>query len=115
MDFAGTPIWNEIRTRTTSQRRLRRRGRRKKKEEERRRKKKKKEEEEEEEERRKKKKKNQRLFSLPSESETAPVFLLFLDCVHQLLAQHPRAFEFGEDLLVAAMDAALSGRFGTFL
>lgn len=50
-----------------------------------------------------------------SESETAPVFLMFLDCVHQLLLQHPRAFEFDASLLLALMDAAISGRFGTFL
>ncbi len=49
------------------------------------------------------------------EQETAPVFLMFLDCVHQLLLQHPRAFQFSGELLVATMDAALSGRFGTFL
>ncbi len=40
---------------------------------------------------------------------------MFLDCVHQLLLQKPRAFEFGQDFLVSMMDAAISGRFGTFL
>lgn len=40
---------------------------------------------------------------------------MFLDCVYQLLKQQPRAFEFDESLLLSMMDAAISGRFGTFM
>lgn len=47
--------------------------------------------------------------------EESPVFLQFLDCVHQVMIQHPTAFEFSSLLLVATMDASLSGRFSTFL
>lgn len=43
------------------------------------------------------------------------MFLQFLDCLHQVMAQFPRAFEYTEDLLVFLADHALSGLFGTFL
>lgn len=51
----------------------------------------------------------------PSGGEVSPVFLLFCDCVHQMVRQFPRAFEFGSSYLVAVVDSAYSGQFGTFL
>ena len=45
----------------------------------------------------------------------APVFLLFLDCVHQIFTQFPCSFEFTESLLVVLADHSLASSFGTFL
>lgn len=47
--------------------------------------------------------------------ERSPVFLQFLDCLHQVMLQFPRAFEYTEDLLVFLADHMYSGLFGTFL
>jgi len=47
--------------------------------------------------------------------ERSPVFLQFLDVVHQLMNQFPLAFEFNEQLLVFIADMQHSGLFGTFL
>jgi len=44
----------------------------------------------------------------------SPVFLQWVDCVHQCIYQFPRAFEYTEEYLVAMMDAVYSCRFGTF-
>ena len=44
----------------------------------------------------------------------SPVFLQFLDAVHQIVAQHPTRFEFSDALLVFLADSAFNGRFGTF-
>ena len=46
--------------------------------------------------------------------EQAPVWLLWLECVAQLMQQHPRALEASPELLVALGDAALEGRWTTF-
>jgi myotubularin-related protein 1/2 len=45
----------------------------------------------------------------------SPVFIQFLDCVYQLLQQYPAHFEFNERYLMDIVDAAYSGRDGTFL
>lgn len=47
--------------------------------------------------------------------EYSPVFLLFLDCVRQLVHQFPRSFEFYEDFLVLIKDHAYASEFSTFL
>ena len=48
-------------------------------------------------------------------SQASPVFVQWLDAVHQVLAQFPRSFEFNEQLLIDMADATYSGRFGTFV
>lgn len=45
----------------------------------------------------------------------APVFLLFLDCVWQILRQFPCSFEFNELFLVTLFEHAYASQFGTFL
>lgn len=46
--------------------------------------------------------------------ESSPVFLQFLDCVFQLMAQYPSAFEFTEDFLIDLYDEAVCSRYGNF-
>lgn len=48
-------------------------------------------------------------------TQRAPIFLQWLDCVWQVMRQHPTMFEFNELWLVDLYDGMLSGRFGTFL
>ncbi|KAJ4460423.1 putative Myotubularin-related protein 2 [Paratrimastix pyriformis] len=48
-------------------------------------------------------------------AERCPVFTQFLDCIYQLMCQHPTAFQFTERLLVDINKHSLSGLFGTFL
>lgn len=45
----------------------------------------------------------------------SPLFLLFLDCVHQLLRQYPQKFEFNEQFLILLIDCSYSSLFETFL
>uniref|UniRef100_A0A8C9VL95 Myotubularin-related protein 9 n=1 Tax=Scleropages formosus TaxID=113540 RepID=A0A8C9VL95_SCLFO len=45
----------------------------------------------------------------------APVFLLFLDCVWQVLRQFPCSFQFNEHFLVLLFEHAYASQFGTFL
>lgn len=45
----------------------------------------------------------------------SPVFLLFLDCVWQIMQQFACSFEFNEDFLILLFDHAYSSEFGTFL
>lgn len=47
--------------------------------------------------------------------EQSPIFLQFLDCVHQLLTAHPAAFAFNDTFLTVLADETYAGRFGTFL
>lgn len=45
----------------------------------------------------------------------SPVFLLFLDCVQQLLRQYPLKFEYTEQFLILLIDSSFSSLFSTFL
>lgn len=47
--------------------------------------------------------------------EDSPVFLQFLDCLHQVMRQYPRSFEFNEALLLFLADATYSCLYGNFL
>ncbi len=49
------------------------------------------------------------------ERERSPVFIQWLDCVHQCLSQRPNDFEFNEDLLLFIAKHVYSGWFGNFL
>ncbi|XP_067937897.1 myotubularin-related protein 10-A-like isoform X2 [Watersipora subatra] len=56
------------------------------------------------------------LISSPSMSKhITPVFLFFLDCVHQLMVQYPSAFEFSEIYLISLWDSCLLGLFREFI
>ncbi|XP_022096310.1 myotubularin-related protein 3-like isoform X2 [Acanthaster planci] len=48
-------------------------------------------------------------------NQRCPVFLQWLDCVHQLIKQYPTAFEFNETFLVKLVQHTYSCLFGTFL
>uniref|UniRef100_A0A8C8RL28 Myotubularin related protein 11 n=1 Tax=Pelusios castaneus TaxID=367368 RepID=A0A8C8RL28_9SAUR len=50
-----------------------------------------------------------------NDREESPVFLLFLDCVWQLLQQFPTSFEYTEAYLVALHDSSYIPFFSTFL
>uniref|UniRef100_A0A4W5R7R4 Myotubularin related protein 9 n=1 Tax=Hucho hucho TaxID=62062 RepID=A0A4W5R7R4_9TELE len=45
----------------------------------------------------------------------APVFLLFLDCVWQILRQFPCSFQFSQHFLVLLFEHAYASQFGTFV
>ena len=47
--------------------------------------------------------------------EYSPIFLQWLDCIHQLIDQFPTAFEYTEKLLIFIADHTYSGLYGTFL
>lgn len=47
-------------------------------------------------------------------TERSPIFLLFLDCVWQLLQQFPNAFEFSETFLTTLWDSLFLPIFDTF-
>ncbi|XP_061471664.1 myotubularin-related protein 12 isoform X2 [Rhineura floridana] len=49
-----------------------------------------------------------------TDKEEAPVFLLFLDCVWQLVQQYPPAFEFSETYLTVLSDSLYIPIFSTF-
>ena len=49
------------------------------------------------------------------DSERAPIFLQFLDCVYQLHKKATCDFEFNEQLLTVIMDECYACKFGTFL
>lgn len=50
------------------------------------------------------------------ENETSPVFVQWLDCVHQIMVQYPHEFEFSVDMLVFLADTGVhGGLFGTFM
>ncbi|XP_023655830.1 myotubularin-related protein 9 [Paramormyrops kingsleyae] len=57
----------------------------------------------------------QSAFSNSKPRWEAPVFLLFLDCVWQILHQFPCSFQFNEHFLVLLFEHAYASQFGTFL
>ncbi|NXH10381.1 MTMR9 protein, partial [Bucco capensis] len=57
----------------------------------------------------------QAAYSSSKQRWEAPVFLLFLDCVWQILRQFPCSFEFNEHLLLLLFEHAYASQFGTFL
>eukprot|EP01100_Stratorugosa_tubuloviscum_P006660 TRINITY_DN2843_c0_g3_i2.p1 TRINITY_DN2843_c0_g3~~TRINITY_DN2843_c0_g3_i2.p1 ORF type:complete len:917 (+),score=344.67 TRINITY_DN2843_c0_g3_i2:122-2872(+) len=48
-------------------------------------------------------------------NDCAPIFLQWVDCIWQLMNQHPNEFEFNESYLIEILDNVYSCRFGTFL
>ena len=46
--------------------------------------------------------------------ERSPVFLQFLDCIHQMIAEYPTAFEFNQSMLLFVVDAMYSLEFQEF-
>lgn len=48
-------------------------------------------------------------------NERCPVFIQWLDCVHNIMAQYPCAFEFSKSYLVKLAQHTYSNIFGTFL
>ncbi|XP_048375582.1 LOW QUALITY PROTEIN: myotubularin-related protein 10-like [Sphaerodactylus townsendi] len=52
---------------------------------------------------------------LKKSDKESPLFLMFLDCVWQLLEQYPPAFEFSEAYLTILYDSTRVSLFGTFL
>ena len=49
------------------------------------------------------------------DEEKSPIFVQFLDCVHQCLLQLPSAFEFNQQLLLFIMEHLYTGWFSNFL
>lgn len=50
-----------------------------------------------------------------SDDNRSPIFLQWLDCVWQLLQQHPTSFEFNEHFLLRICEETLNCRYGTFM
>ena len=57
----------------------------------------------------------QNWFSLAPTDQMSPIFLMFIDCVFQILRQHRNAFEFTEQFLIDLCDNLDSLQYGTFL
>eukprot|EP00009_Paramoeba_aestuarina_P013457 CAMPEP_0201543842 /NCGR_PEP_ID=MMETSP0161_2-20130828/72833_1 /ASSEMBLY_ACC=CAM_ASM_000251 /TAXON_ID=180227 /ORGANISM="Neoparamoeba aestuarina, Strain SoJaBio B1-5/56/2" /LENGTH=434 /DNA_ID=CAMNT_0047951689 /DNA_START=414 /DNA_END=1718 /DNA_ORIENTATION=+ len=49
------------------------------------------------------------------DTQRAPIFAQFIDCVWQLMRQYPCAFEFNETFLIKVIDSSYSCLYGTFL
>ena len=54
-------------------------------------------------------------YPMGSKAEISPVFLQFLDTVHQLIVQFPFSFEFNEHLLVYLADEMYHCKYGSFI
>uniref|UniRef100_A0A8C5MCW4 Myotubularin-related protein 9 n=1 Tax=Leptobrachium leishanense TaxID=445787 RepID=A0A8C5MCW4_9ANUR len=57
----------------------------------------------------------QSAYSNSKQKWEAPSFLLFLDCVWQILRQFPCSFQFNERFLITLFEHAYASQFGTFL
>lgn len=57
----------------------------------------------------------QSAYSNSKQKWEAPTFLLFLDCVWQILRQFPCSFQFNERFLITLFEHAYASQFGTFL
>ncbi|XP_075454816.1 myotubularin-related protein 9 [Ascaphus truei] len=57
----------------------------------------------------------QSAYSNGKQKWEAPTFLLFLDCVWQILRQFPCSFQFNERFLIMLFEHAYASQFGTFL
>merc|ERR1712129_615938 len=49
------------------------------------------------------------------EDERSPIFEQFIECVWQIVEQHPLYFEFNEEFLICILDNLYSCKYGTFL
>ena len=49
------------------------------------------------------------------DSDMSPVFVQWLDCVHQIIDQNPSSFSFKDDFLLEIFNAAISAKYGNFL
>lgn len=56
-----------------------------------------------------------RSIILDDPNERCPVFLQWMDCVHQLVKQHPSSFEFNCQFLIELVIHVHSGLFGNFI
>lgn len=54
-------------------------------------------------------------FATSDSNERSPIFLQWLDCVHQLLLQYPTHFEFNQGFLIKLARHTYSNLFGNFL
>lgn len=54
-------------------------------------------------------------FGSSQAKQEGPVFLLFLDCIRQLMEQYCISFEFNEELLIILYDNTMAPQYGTFL
>jgi len=50
-----------------------------------------------------------------AKSSESPIFLLFIDCLHQLVLQFPIKFEYTEHFLILLVDCTYSSLFATFI
>nr|XP_056708637.1 myotubularin-related protein 9 [Euleptes europaea] len=57
----------------------------------------------------------QSAYSNSKQKWEAPIFLLFLDCVWQILRQFPCSFEFNYHFLIMLFEHSYASQFGTFL
>ncbi|CAI5440149.1 unnamed protein product [Caenorhabditis angaria] len=51
----------------------------------------------------------------PTDSERAPIFVQFFDCLWQIMQQNATRFEFTEQLLIVIIDEMYACKYGTFL
>lgn len=52
---------------------------------------------------------------MDDKAQRSPIFILFLDCVSQLLKQHPTKFEFNVKFLCEIAEQSFNSLFGNFI